>query len=159
MDLKNIHKSKTVRGVLVGVGVTILVLVIFQAGMVMGYHKARFAGAFGNNFERNFIGSRGGGMKMMFNGAMPSGYGAVGEIVSINLPQIIVSGPDNIEKTVTVSTTTSIRRFRDEIQASELVAGEFVVILGNPNESGQIEANLVRIMPAPTEEFTRQIPR
>lgn len=159
MDLKNIHKSQTVRGILMGLGIAVIALLIFQAGQIVGYRKARFAGNFGNNFERNFLGPRSGGIKVLFNGGMPGGHGAAGEIITINLPQIIVSGPDNVEKIISVGTTTQIHRFREEIGADDLKTGDFIVVLGSPNESGQIEAKLIRIMPSPTEEFTRGISR
>ena len=152
MDLKNIHKSKTVRGVLMGLGVAVLVLVIFQAGIVAGYHKAKFGARFGDNFERNFIGSRGGGFGGRFPVPdMPGGHGAVGKIVSISLPQMVVAGPDNLEKTVLVSTSTMTRKFRDEISVDQLKVSDFVVVLGNPDNDGMIEAKLIRVMPTPNE--------
>lgn len=159
MNIQDIHKSKTVRVVLIGLGVAVLVLVIFQAGMVAGYRKARFAGNFNNNFERNFLGPRGGGMRSMMNERLPGGHGAVGEIISINLPQLVVAGPDNLEKTVNIATTTLLRRYQDEISASDLQQGEFVVILGNPDGTGQIEAKLIRVMPTPPEGLNKIIPR
>ena len=101
MDFRDIHKSQKVRGILIGIGVAILVLVIFQAGMVAGYHKARFGARFGDNFERNFVGPKGRNFEDRLPGpGMPGGHGAVGEIVSISLPQIVVAGPDNLEKMI-----------------------------------------------------------
>jgi hypothetical protein len=145
-NFKNIHESKTVRGILIGIIIAIILLVVFTAGVSIGEHKARFAGQFGDNFERNFMDPRGGMMGDMMRGV--GGHGAIGEIISIKLPQIIVSGPDNLEKTILVSTSTTIRRFQETIQSSELKTGDFVVTIGTPNQSGQIEAKLIRIMPA-----------
>lgn len=159
MDLKNIHQSKTVRGILIGLTIAVVLLLVFQAGQAVGYRKARFAGNFGNNFERNFMGQRSGGMKMIFNDGTLGGHGAVGEIISINLPQLVISGPDKIEKTILVGTSTSVRRFQDDIHVGELSLGEFVVVLGNPNDVGQVEAKLIRVMPVPNEEFIRMMPR
>lgn len=152
MDFRDIHKSKTVRGVLIGLGVAVLVLVIFQVGMVAGYHKARFGARFGDNFERNFGGPRGGNFGGRLPGpGMPGGHGAVGEIVSVSLPQIVVAGPDNLEKTVLVATSTMVREFRDEITADQLKVGDLVVVLGNPNDEGQVDAKLIRLMPPPPD--------
>lgn len=159
MNIQDIHKSKTIRGILIGLGIAILLLVIFQAGQAFGYRKARFAGNFNNNFERNFLGSKGGGIRSVMSERLPGGHGAIGEIVSINLPQLVVAGPDNLEKTVNITTSTLLRRFQDEIDISELKQGEFIVVLGNPNESGQIEAKLIRVMPSPPEGSARIIPR
>ncbi len=151
MELKDIHKSKTVRGVLIGLGIAILVLVIFRAGMVAGYHRAHFSGQFGDNFSRNFMGPREGGFMKEFsdNHMLPDGHGAVGEIVSLVPPVLVISEKDNIEKTVVVSTSTEVRKFRDTIQLSDLKVGDFVVVLGNPNTNGQIEAKLIRNVPSP----------
>jgi hypothetical protein len=159
MDFRDIHKSKTVRGVLIGLGVAVLVLVIFQAGMVAGYHKAKFGARFGDNFERNFVRNRGGDFSKRFPAqGMPGGHGAVGEIVSITLPHIVVAGPDNLEKTVLVGTSTLVREFRDEITADKLKVGNFVVVLGNPNDEGQVDAKLIRIMPTPPDRVMNNQP-
>ncbi len=148
MNIENLSKSKNVRAVIVSIGVLVVVLSILFAGINIGERRARFAGNYGDNFERNFMGPRGGQMpgRGFFNEMLPGGHGAVGEIISINLPQLIVSGPDNLEKTVLVSSTTVFRRFQENIQSSELKAGDFVVVIGNPNDNGQVEAKLIRIM-------------
>lgn len=156
MDLKNIHESKVMRGVLAGIGVSIIALLIFQAGQVTGYRKARFVGNFGNNFEKNFIDPRGGKMKAMLEGGGPSGHGAVGEIMAVNLPRLVVVGSDNIEKTVVLSTSTRVHQFREEVGEDQLKIGSFVVVLGSPNNEGQIEAKLIRLLPAPNDEFMRR---
>ncbi len=151
MKTEDIHNSKTVRGIIIGIGITVLVLIILWVGIDIGYRKARFAGQFGDNFERNFLGPRGGERGMMYNENIPGGHGASGKIISVNLPQFVVSGADNLEKTITVGTTTVIRSFQEDIAVSNLQVGGYVVVLGNPNENGQIEASLVRIMPEPGE--------
>ena len=155
MDFRDIHKSQKVRGILIGLGVTVLVLVIFQAGMVAGYHKAKFGVQFSDNFERNFGGPRGRNFGGGFPApGMPGGHGAVGEIVSIALPQVVIAGPDNLEKTVLVGKSTIVREFRDEITVDKLKVSDFVVVLGNPNEEGQIDAKLIRLMPPPPDRAT-----
>jgi len=153
MNIRDIHKSKIVRGILIGIGVAVLILIIFQAGMVAGYHKARFGARFGDNFERNLIGPRGGGFGGKFiTRGMPGGHGAAGEIISISLPQIVVAGPDNLEKTILVGTSTRIREFQDEITSDKLKAGNYIVVLGTPNNDGQINAKLIRLMPFPPSQ-------
>jgi hypothetical protein len=147
MKLEDIHQSKVVREIIVIIAVVISVLFVLLIGINIGERRARFAGEFGNNFERNFIGPRGGIMGGFFNQRLPGGHGAIGKIISINLPQMIISGPDNLEKTILVSTSTLIRRFRENIQSAELKVGDFVVAIGDPNNKGQIEAKLIRIMP------------
>ncbi|OHA16807.1 MAG: hypothetical protein A3C79_00560 [Candidatus Taylorbacteria bacterium RIFCSPHIGHO2_02_FULL_45_28] len=159
MDFRDIHKSQKVRGILIGLGVVVLVLVIFQTGQVLGYHKAKFGARFGDNFEKNFVGPRGGNfVGRLPSPGMPGGHGAVGEIVSIALPQVVVAGPDNLEKTVLVGTSTRVREFQDEINVGQLKVGDFVVVLGNPNEEGQVDAKLIRLMPPPPDRVMNNQP-
>ena len=59
----------------------------------------------------------------------------------------------NLEKTVVVTELTEIREFRDTIQVSELTVGDFIVVLGTPNEEGQVEAKLIRTVPPPPDKL------
>lgn len=147
------HESKTVRTVIATLAVVIAVLAIFSLGMRVGARQARFAGSFGQSYEQNFRGPMGGGKMMVgfFDEGLPSGHGAVGKVVSLNLPELVVAGPDNFEKIVLTGTSTEIRKFRDTVNANEIKTDDFVVVIGNPNDKGQIEAKLIRIMPKPYE--------
>ena len=160
MDLKNIHKSKTVRGIIIGLGIAILVLGIFKFGTVTGYHKARFSQKFGDNFDRNFVDPRGEGFFKDFSDrqGLPGGHGAVGKIVSIALPFVVVADPDNLEKTVVVGNDTEIREFRDSITADKLEVGDFIIVLGAPNDEGQVEAKLIRTVPPPPDKLQTSQP-
>jgi len=151
MELKTIHESKTVRGILIGLGVAVTVMLIFHFGTIMGYHKARFSDDYGGNFERNFMGQQRGenffsGMSGMME-SVPGGHGAVGEVVSVSLPTFVVAGPDNLEKTVVINDETLVREFRDKRTKEDIIVGKTVVVLGTPNDAGVIEAKLIRIMP------------
>jgi hypothetical protein len=159
MDLKKINESKVVRDTIIVIGIIIVVLGILRVGMSLGERRARFAGAFGDNFERNFVGQRGGMMErgMMggfWNDKLPSAYGAVGTILSINLPQVVINGQDNLEKTVLVSTSTAIRLFQENVLSSNLKIGDYIIVIGNPNSNGQIEARLIRVAPQQTQTST-----
>jgi hypothetical protein len=152
MKIEDIHPSKNVRAVIIGIGILIIVLGILKMGISIGERRANFTGQFGDNFERNFVGPH--GYMMMGNGnfgggMMVNGNGAVGEIIGLNLPQLVVSGPDNLEKMVLISSSTTIRQFQENITSAELKIGDFVVVLGNPNTNGQVEAKLIRVMPSP----------
>lgn len=146
LDFKNIHESKTVRGIIIGISIAVIALLILFVGINVGRHQAEFACQFGGNFEKNFMGPKMGGGIF---GGMPSGHGAAGEIISINLPQIVVSGPDNLEKIITISDGSVIRRFREGVASADLKVGDFIVVIGDPNNQGEIEAKLIRVMPSP----------
>ena len=155
----------------------IILLIVFQAGKFVGYHKAMFYKHSGENYYRT-MNIRGGQtnpfdnqdqvQQSAFNGQgqfnnfmqdsnIPGGNGAVGKIVSINLPTIVVASPDNVEKTVNISNDTLIREFRDTIGAKDLKIGEYVIILGtfSDQDNGLIEARLIRIIPPPPADIQR----
>ncbi len=80
---------------------------------------------------------------------MPGGHGAVGKIVKVSLPSIVIEGPDNIEKEVIINESTLIRSSGPDATSTDLKMDDFVTILGTPNEDGQIQAKLIRVLPAP----------
>ena len=74
-------------------------------------------------------------------------HGAVGKIIKIELPNLVVEDREGIEKIFIVSDETVIKSFRETLKPSDLKAGEFVVIVGDPDDKTQIEAKLIRIIP------------
>jgi len=153
MNIKEFIKSQTFKGIIIGLGLAIIGLIIFQAGIAVGQHRSNFTNRFGDNFERNFRGPEKGMMPQGFPGEdlLPSGYGAVGEIINIALPNIIVAGPDNLEKTIVIGTDTLIREFQTELTSSDLQIGDHIITLGEPNDEGQINAKLIRLLPPPPD--------
>lgn len=154
MNVREYIKSASFKGIVVGICLAIILLIILQVGIAIGERRARFANHFGESFERNFRSPQDGGFmhrKLPGGSDMPGGHGAVGKIVSVALPQIIVAGPDNLEKTVIVSSSTEIREFRNTVQSNELKVGDFIVALGVPNDKGEVEAKLIRLLPPPPD--------
>ncbi len=159
MEFKNFLQSSKAKHILAGIGLTVIALLIFQAGVFVGFKKATFSGRLGDNYYKTF-GEQGGPGRMMPNfgekGLSPSNaHGTIGKIADINLPQIIVADKDGVEKTVLINQETDIRSFRDSIKAEALKIGDFVVIIGEPTNEGIIDAKLIRIMPAPPDSMTQ----
>jgi hypothetical protein len=150
------HTTKFTK-ILIGVGCLIIALIIFQAGMAVGLRKASFSYGMGNVYFRQTFGEPKGGPRMMIGGFFgedfASGHGAAGRIIKINLPNVVVLGPDNIEKTVTIKDDTQIVRFREKITAADLKTDDNIVVIGVPNSSSQVEAKLVRVMPEPPMNY------
>lgn len=127
---------------------------VFSLGMAIGYRKARFSYAWGENYHRNFGGPRNGFlgdfgrdlMGMDFIGA----HGTFGQILEIKDSELVVRGKDNVEKIIVVGEDIEIRRFEDTIKLSDLKVDDPIVIIGEPNDSGQIEAKFIRVMPTPS---------
>lgn len=164
IDLKNLHKSKVFLGILTGIVVLIILTVVFQAGIFVGYHKAAFSYSGGDNYYRAF-GNRSGPMMGGDNGILggmmgvldqddlQGGHGAIGKIVRVSLPTLVIADIKNVEKTVFITDDTLIRRYRDDIASNTIAVGEMAIILGAPNETGQVIAKLIRILPPLPTEF------
>lgn len=133
----------------------------FAVGVFVGYAKARFSYAWGENYHKNFGGPRGGLMrdlgKDFSGGDFIGAHGTFGQIIKIDpstdLGQaavLVIRGKDNVEKIVLIKNDTEIRRFQDVIQIGDLKIDELVTVIGEPNDAGQIIAKFIRILPAPS---------
>ncbi len=153
MDFNKLPQSKTFKRAALLVGLLLIVFVSFSFGAFVGYHKARFSYAWGENYDRNFAGPHHGifgmqGMMPFDSSAFMNAHGAFGTIAGIDSTSamIMIKGQDNLEKTVVISSSTALLEHRSAIAFSDLETGESVVVIGTPNEQGQIEARLVRIL-------------
>jgi hypothetical protein len=162
INIKNILESKTFHTVIYTLGVLFIALLIFKAGMIAGFRKASFGRDWGNNYAMNF-GSPHKGPQMMKGGFgdfdnLPNAHGAIGKIIKIESPtMIILDEKDNTEKVILMNEKTEIRKMRDSIKQDELKLDDHVVVIGTPNSAGQIEARLIRLLPAPFEMPLKQI--
>lgn len=132
----------------------------FALGAIVGYRKAGFSYAWGENYHRNFGGPKDGFLRDLVGfgaGDFIEGHGAFGQIIKIDssassgqVPSIVVKGRDNVEKIVLIKDDTIIRHPQGTIQLSELKVDDFIVVIGEPNDAGQIEAKFIRFMPSPS---------
>ncbi len=147
--------SKILRRSLMGLAILIAVILIFQGGVFVGYRKASFSYRWSNNYERNFGGMMGGlnkeGRRSNFGmmGYLPAS-GAVGTVISVNFPEITIAGNSagDAEKIAVISGETQVRKLHNTIKSSEIAAGDYVMVIGEPDTEGKIKAKLIRLMPA-----------
>ena len=144
-DIKKVFESKVSFRILCGIGVIIVALLIFSAGVTVGFNKASFGHAWGENYERNF-GPRP-NSPLFGQDNFPNGNGAIGKIIKIELPTIIVQDKNNLEKVILIDTNTQIQEMRGNVATGDLKIDDFVVVIGTPNPQGQIEAKFIRVMP------------
>jgi hypothetical protein len=85
---------------------------------------------------------------MFGNDNFPNAHGAIGKIIKKELPTIIVQDKDNTEKVVLIKADTQIQKIKEKATQADLKIDDFIVVIGTPNEQGQIEAKFIRIMPA-----------
>lgn len=119
----------------------------FSLGVFVGYHKARFSYAWGENYHRNFGGPKGGLFQDFSGKEFIDAHGTFGQVVKVDGSTLVVKGRDNVEKLVVVTDKTSIMRLRDIVKITDLKAGDSIVVIGEPNEQGQIEAVFIRFLP------------
>lgn len=148
---------------LYGIGTLIVLLLVFRLGMVVGARKAGFAYRWSENYHRNFAGPREGFFSEFGELDRIESHGTFGKIIDIKLPALVIDGENNAERAVVLGDDTVIRRFREIISPHDLKTGDAVVVIGSPNDAGQIEARLIRVMPglpvhAATSSSTSLVP-
>jgi len=148
---ENVLKSKILKIILYIIGFLVIATLIFRMGMIAGVEKASFGRNWGDNYSENF-GMMKNGPRMMMDDFdnFPNPHGAIGKIIKIDAGSVIVLDiKDNTEKAVLVSSDTIIKLARENVSLNDLKVNDSVIIIGSPNDSGQIEAKLIRIMPNP----------
>ena len=146
--LENWMKSKNVHLGIIILSVFIVALLIFQAGMTVGFMRASYDRDWNNHYLENF----GPGInnpinRMSESNRAPNDHGAFGKIISVSLPTVTILGPDTIEKTIVIAPDTIMRDMHDPVQPTDLVPNMNMVVIGIPNTQGQIEAKFIRILP------------
>jgi len=148
MDYYKLFQSRAFKGVLYGIAAFLILMFVLRIGMFLGFRKANFSYRWGENYHNNFAGPRGGFFKDFAGHDFIEANGIIGRVIKLDRESFVVSGRDNAEKVILVNRETTIVRFKDKIKTSDLKINEEVVIIGEPNRAGQIEAKLVRVLPA-----------
>jgi len=151
---KKINRDTLKWVIIVLTGLAVIVL-IFSVGMVVGGMKAKFSYRWAESYHKNFAGPRSGFFGDWRN--MPplpedfiEGHGAFGEIIELSpstgseQESFVIKGRGDIEKIIIVTEDTIIKKGTETIKDG-LKVGDHLVIIGSPNEEGQIEAKLIRI--------------
>jgi hypothetical protein len=150
MKINNFFQSNIFKIIIIAIGSLIVLLLVFKLGIFIGYQKAAFSYNWAENYPRNFGGPRPGlpGIPDEFRGKdFMNSHGTAGNIIKIDNNIITIKGNDNIEKNIVVSDKTAINAMNKNLNLSDLRVDDKVVIIGSPNEQGQIEARFIRIFP------------
>ena len=131
--LRHIANSNKTSLVMYGIGLFLIAIIIFQAGMIVGRGK------------ESVIHEQGG--RYPINQPLPTAHGTAGVIVSINLPTLLVADQDKTEKVVLLRNETIIRSSRDSLEPENLKPGDYIIVIGTPTPQGYIQANLIRVLP------------
>ncbi|MFH1183068.1 MAG: hypothetical protein V1690_02290 [Candidatus Moraniibacteriota bacterium] len=148
-DIKKTLKAKSAKIVALIVGAILIALLGFAGGMSAGFHKARFSCNWGENYERNFMGPSQRepmGFFRDFEGReMRNAHGLAGKIISITDNKLIIQDRDNKENTVSVTDKTKIKQRRDELEIGDLKQNDEIIVVGNPDDNGVVNADLIRV--------------
>lgn len=138
--------------ILIGIAGLVIIVLVFAVGIFIGGAKARFSYRWAENYQQNFAGPRQGflgdwrGMPSM---PMPGDFiesrGAFGEIIKINDADFVMKGRDNVEKVILIDQDTVIEQAGNTLKKEDLKVGDSVVVIGSPNEQGQILAEFIRV--------------
>ena len=152
--MNEMMKSKGFAIAAVGMAFILVALVSFIGGVKVGSHRALFSARWGENYEKNFIGSHSpmdrmgplGPMMRNFEGRdFRNAYGLSGAIISIADNKLIIRDRDGKENTVTVTDKTIIKNRANDLKISDLKSNDNVVVMGSPSNDGTVTADLIRV--------------
>lgn len=148
--MNKFFQSKIFKIILIVIGGLIVLMLVFKLGMFIGGMKAQFSYRWAESYHKNFAGPRAGFLGDWRNfpkGDFIESRGTFGEIIKINDSDLVVKGQGNTEKVIIITEKTVIEKGKETIKKDELKVGDRIVVIGSPNEQGQIEAKLIRILP------------
>lgn len=153
MDTQHIKErigSKQFKKAVTCIAIGTLAVLIFTLGMQVGFMKASFSFQHGDNYYHSFGPMMGPHQLGFVPNDVSEAHGVSGTIVNIELPKFVVADRDNTEKTVQVDTGTVIRALRSTLTSSDLKTGDFVIVIGEPDQNAEIDAKFIRVMPGAT---------
>lgn len=154
MDTKKILqflKSRTFIAIIATLFGLALLAGVFGLGVFVGYRKATFSYRWGENYHLNFGGPRGGffqNFQDLGGRDFIGGHGMFGRIIKIDSSALVVKGSDNVERIILIKEDASITHPGGTAKLSDLKVNDDIVVIGEPNDQGQIEAKFIRIMPS-----------
>ncbi len=149
MDFNKFLQSKALKITLWVIGAIIVILIVFQTGLMVGFKKASFSYRWGENYHKNFAGPRAGFFEDFGGKDFIEANGVFGSIIKISSSTLIIKDRNDTEKIILLKNDTIIKRFQNTIRPIDLKVDELIVVIGSPSDTGQIEAKLIRVMPTP----------
>lgn len=159
IDINKFFQSKLFKVICWAIIGLIILLIGFKAGMFVGFKKANFSFKWGENYHKNFGGPPGGFLRDFQGRDFIEGRGDLGQIIKIDsivststsasTLSLIIKGRGDVEKIILVKDDAVIKSVRANIKPADLKVDDYIVVIGEPNDQGQIEAKLIRLSPLP----------
>jgi hypothetical protein len=160
MEIEKYFQSKSFKIIIIVLAGLAVISFIFCLGVFVGSQRAEFSFRWADEYHRNFGGPNGGlfGDFMGMDRQFANANGSFGQIIKIDPTAgsgqvtLTVKDHDNVEKIILTDSTTVIVYQRKNIKLSDLKIDENIVVIGEPNNAGQIQAKLIRVMPPLTPQ-------
>lgn len=139
--IRSFFASKWLRYSLIALSGLIAVAVVFGAGFAAGRWSASPFEVFGlfTRTPREFT--------------IRSGHGAIGTIQSIEGQRITIQSRDGKLATIIVVNDTRFDKDFKQISFTDLKLNDTIVVIGSPNDSGEINARLIGLVNPSTFRF------
>jgi hypothetical protein len=153
-QFKKILEHTTISKVIIAIGSISIVLVIFNAGIFVGYHKAQFSQARGEQYKRGYNDPKFFLAPFMQDKNNQNPNGTVGKILSISGNTALIELPNDTEQTIHIGSSTKIRYPADATSTRALESGLYIAVIGKPNTDGDIDASFIRVLPPPPADMS-----
>ena len=129
---------------------------VFGVGIWVGQKRAEFSFHWMENYQRNFGGPGMGMAPNFINKNTMGAHGIFGTVIKIDGTTLIIKGKNAIEESVEVLPGTTIVNNAGVITISDIKINDAVVIIGSPDDLGEVEAKFIRILPQVTSFLTNR---
>lgn len=148
--IKKFFQNRDVlKWVIIGLAGFVILVLVFGAGVKVGTLKAKHSYKWAENYHKNFAGPRDGfwgDWRKAPREEFIEGHGTFGEIIEVKDNGFVIRGRDDVEQIVVTSENTIVKKGMGMKTAeNSLKVGDRVVVIGSPNDQGQIEAKLIRL--------------
>lgn len=128
---ESLFASKWLRYGLVAISGLIVLILVFGAGFAAGRWSASPFGQF---------------VRTSRDVTSRSGHGAIGMVQTIDGQKITIQSRDGKLETILVSDDTKFDKNFQKISFSDLKVNDQIVVIGSPNEDGEINARLIGLV-------------
>lgn len=148
--MSELIKSVFLQRLLTVLGILIVLIALFTAGVAVGERKFRHLSGLCMNYDKMRSPRHGSRGPFPFAPPMlPSTHGVFGKVLSISDQGLVVQGKDDIEQDVLITSSTMIRIGDKTGTAADIQPDIDASVFGAPNNQGQIEATLIRLFTRP----------
>ena len=70
-----------------------------------------------------------------------------GQILKIDGQTLVIKDRDGVEKILVVTDKTTLKQFHASVTLPDFKVNDYIVVIGEPNQAGQIEAQFIRLLP------------